>query len=391
MDFRNESNLLIAVGVVLTLCSCSGKQLLKNAELPVILGRNITQSSWFMDDSTGSVCIARTLNGKRVAARSVDAFKSTPIPSSSSSLVLSGEEILWAESPTIMCRTLTNAALAYSNQMVPNADTSAILLTVAARKVFEGKRRQLLLLTSGSNQSREVAFFSPRHAYILSPVPFKPNTEFRDYDLASEARWIDDTTFALASTDGVTLYNTRDPNYQRVIFDQPAYSNFVVSGRKLIVQNKVGIFTIGVDNNRIDTLLIESGTTHLRVQGEEIFYVLGWRLYRISQRHGPPVLVLKASNLIRDFWIANDGHAVLRVGPFASNAEVMEYINVDLRSGTSVRIDNSRADILDANLSDDGGYFVIHKKTVHQFKKYNVLLVCDIARNARYEFDLDDE
>lgn len=384
---RYAGKFFLMLYIILALVSCSSLNLLNFKEFLKRSDLKLKQRFLVFDDSSSTLRLQSFINEKKTEDTPIASFRKDDIPSGFSGLLFTGGKLESIDRKTIL--TDKKTTLWYRRLLMPNGDTSLVVLTQASSSAFNDEERTVFLLDLRAGKAQKIDSFSPLVNFISSKVPFATTEHtYKYYDLQCEAKWITDSTFVLGTRDGLFLYSVRDLPVNKKLSDQRCYSDFFVSGNSIIAHTGNGIMQIDIKSGTTEKLIDESSAFHLQFSQGGIFYVKGWTLFRYDPEDKSTKTLFKADNTIKDYWLTSNGRVILRVGSLNNIQETNQFICYNLETDQSTKIDESESELLDYYISDDSSYLVIHKKTV-RLKTYELLLVYDLIGQQKFEFDYD--
>jgi hypothetical protein len=275
----------------------------------------------------------------------------------------------------------------YHPLLCANSDSSLVLLTAESGSFLSTNERTLYLLDTRNHEIKNITSFKPVVNFIFSKVPFETNAnEYRYYDVQNEVKWINDTTFALGTQDGLNLYSVQDLSTRKTLSDKSYFSNFYIHDNSIIAYNRSGIMQIDIESGKTAELVDKSNIFHLRYSKGNIYYVIKWKLFCFNLKDKSNQLIYNANSDIKSYWLTANNHIILRIGSLNDIKEDNQFISYNLETSQSTEIDLSESMLYDYYVSDDSKFFVIHKRTI-QLKYYDVFLVYDILNQQKYEFD----
>lgn len=378
---------ILFISLALLFVSCSPPQLLDFVEYSKLNNIYIQRKFLSYVDSSNAIVIQSVVNEKESEEKNLCSFSENQLNSDGWGLILSGEQVQYVGSGTILANSRTSAS--YGRQLEPNSDTSMVLLSESTASTFNAAKRTLFLIDLHKKVIQTVTSFTPKVAYISQKVPFATmEHEYRYYDVQIEAKWINDTSFVLATDDGLFQYSTNNLLIKKILSTKTFFPGFFIYRNSIIAQNRTGITQIDLETGKSKIIAEESNIFKLQFSNGKLYFVNRWTLYCYDSDSESTSIVFKADESIKDFWLCPNNYTILRVGNLNDVKETNQFICLNLKNQYATEVDLSMSTLLDYYLSDDNRFFVIHKKTI-QLKTYDILLVFDISKQKKIEFNYE--
>jgi hypothetical protein len=197
---------LLFIFFALLMSSCSSLQLPDFTEYSKTNHISIQKHFLSYVDSTNSVVIKSVINGKDSVEKILASFNETKPESGGWSLNLTQD-----------------AVASYGSYLEANTDTTMVLLSVPTPSLFNGEKRTLHLLDLKKKKILNVVSYTPKVDYISQKIPYTPmGYEYVFFDTQNEVKWINDTTFALATDDGLYKYSINNLSAGKLLYKKTA-------------------------------------------------------------------------------------------------------------------------------------------------------------------------
>lgn len=268
-----------------------------------------------------------------------------------------------------------------------NHDSSLALIVESDLTELQNNSSALYLVDMKNCRLKLISEFETSSNYIKESIPFS-NDEVRYYTIGTPAKWLDNSKFVLGTNDGIYLYDKNSLEEPFKVMEENIYSNFIVFKDKLINQTLSSIEVIDYANKTSYELFDERKSIGLKKTDKYLYFIKGWSLYRSDlETLNKPVRVYKANDFIKDYLIIDDNQFIIRSGDIADIPEFDNFYYFNIINKETVFIDKtSRLNYY--YLSTDKKYFVAVKKVI-QISYYDVLVVYDLDKKVKYEFDLE--
>ncbi len=268
-----------------------------------------------------------------------------------------------------------------------NNDSSLALIIESDLTELQNNSSALYLVDMKNCRLKLIREFEASSTYIKESIPFT-NDEVRYYTIGTPAKWLDISKFLLGTNDGIYLYDKNNIEEPSKVMEENIYSNFILYKDKLINQTITSIEVIDYAKKTKYELFDERESIGLKKTDEYLYFIKGWSLYRSDlEKLNKPVRVYKANDFIKDYLIIDDNQFIIRSGGIADIPEFNNFYYYNNQNKETVFIDNTNK-LNYYYLSSDKKYFVAVKKIV-QISYYDVLVVYDLDKKVKYEFDLE--